>query len=119
MKELNNRVELLFIKDANIVTKKLSALFFYYDIFILDFENEESLMLSQNIRKCNLNASLIFVIHNNIKQILRIKLYEYKLSKVRINMNLNITENKVEAIKKYIKEQNFSQHIDGILQNEE
>lgn len=32
---------------------------------------------------------------------------------------MNLTETKVEAIKKYIKEQNFSQHIDGILQNEE
>lgn len=31
-----------------------------------------------------------------------------------MNLNLSITENQVEIIKKYIKEQNFQQHVDGI-----
>ena len=31
-----------------------------------------------------------------------------------MNLNLSITENQVEIIKKYIKEQNFQQYVDGI-----
>jgi hypothetical protein len=32
-----------------------------------------------------------------------------------MNLNLSITENQVEIIKKHIKEQNFQQYVDGTV----
>lgn len=102
VRSLHNNCEITFVRESAQLEKNLEVFPLYYDIYIFDSANEDCLKISHKIRSSNLIASIIYIVHNNVKQLLRV--IKYRPSQV-LSEDVKAEELQV-ALKYCIGEQN-------------